>query len=270
MRIFEKMKKLRNIFFVILIIYLAVGVVFYFAQDALIFHAKSLSRDHKFSFDQPYEELNLSLNGQNLNIVKFKPQNPRKGIVLFFHGNAENVEHYKKYPSFFLKDDYEIWMIDYPGFGKSTGKRTEKIIYEGALLMYNVASNELSADSIIVYGKSIGTGIASYLAANRRCSQLILEAPYYSLHSLVKHYLPVYPVNFLIKYLFPTNEYLKRVKVPITIFHGTDDQLIPYKQSKRLKKENDKINLVTIDKGKHNDLSDFALYHSTLDSLLQH
>jgi uncharacterized protein len=264
------MKWIRKFFLVLIVVYLIIGALLYFIQDSIIFNAKPLSEDHQFSFDQPYEELNLPFNNDNLNIVKFRAKSPRKGIVLFFHGNTDNVEHYKKYPSFFLKNGYDLWMMDYPGYGKSTGKRTEKIIYDEALLMYDVASKEINADSIVVYGKSLGTAIASYLAANKACKQLILEAPYYSMLSLAKHYAPIYPVSLLIRYSFPTHEYLKKVKAPVTIFHGTNDQLIPYKHSKWLKEENSQIHLITIEKGTHNNLSSFGRYQSTLDSLLQH
>jgi pimeloyl-ACP methyl ester carboxylesterase len=263
------MKRAGKIFLALVIIYLITGIELYFAQDLIIFDPTAVSKDYIYSFDQPYEEINLPFNNHNLNIVKFRVQN-RKGIVLFFHGKTENVEHYKKYPSFFVQNNYELWMMDYPGFGKSTGERTEKIIDDEALLMYNLASQEISTDSIVIYGKSLGTGVASYLAANRSCKQLILETPYYSLSSLAKHYAPIYPVNLLIKYSLPTHDYLKKIRAPITIFHGTDDQLIPFKHSKWLKEENNKIKLVVIEKGKHNNLSDFLLYRSTLDSLLQY
>jgi uncharacterized protein len=180
----------------------------------------------------------------------------------------ENVEHYKNYPAFFLRNNYEVWMIDYPGFGKTTGKRTEKIIDEEALLMYGMASKQISSDSIIIYGKSIGTGVASYVASTKDCKRLILETPYYSITSLARHYFPIYPVNRMIKYSFPIRDYLKKANAPITILHGTKDEVVPYKHSLWLKEENNKINLITIENGKHNNLSQFALYRLTLDSLL--
>lgn len=267
----QKIKqRLKRIAVATITLYVLVGFVLYFVQDKILFHPKALSKDYPFQFEQPFEELNISLGKENLSIIKFKSSKERKGIVLFFHGNMKNVEHYKKYPQYFLRNRCDVWMIDYPGFGKTTGKRSEKIIYEQALMMYNLAEKEIHYDSIIVYGKSIGTGIASYVAANKNCRQLILETPYYSIQSIARHYFPVYPLNSMIKYSFPVNNYLKEVKAPVIILHGTNDKIVPYKQSKRLKKENRGIHLITIEKGKHNDLSDFALFHSTIDSLLKY
>jgi uncharacterized protein len=174
----------------IVAIYVFSGIAFYFIQDKILFHPTPLSREHKFSFEQPFEELNIAFENENLSIVKFRPYNNRKGIILFYHGNVENVEHYKKYPPIFLRNDCEVWMIDYPGFGKTTGKLTEKIIDKQALLMYDMASNQVRGGSIIIYGKSIGTGVASYVAANRACEQLIFR------NSLLRY-------RFSCKTLFP-------------------------------------------------------------------
>jgi alpha-beta hydrolase superfamily lysophospholipase len=272
MRIFEKMngmakRRIKRTLISIATIYLVGGVVLYFIQEIILFHPKALSKEHGFSFEQPFEEINIPFENNNLNIVKFPTAN-RKGIVLFYHGNMENVEHYKKYPSIFLRNGYELWMIDYPGFGKTTGKLTEKIMNDQALLMYNLASKEINSDSIVIYGKSMGTGVASYVASCRDFKQLILETPYYSIPSLAKHYFPIYPVDLLIRYSFPIHDYLKKIQASITIFHGTKDEVVPYKHSKWLKEENKNLELITIENGRHDNLSDFDLFQRKLDSLL--
>lgn len=268
--IFEKMKKrtTRIIAIALISIYLIGGLLVYFLQEKIMFHPTSLPPDHKFSFDQTYEEMNLPFQGNNLSIVKFKPASDRKGIILFFHGNMDNVERYKNYPAYFLRSHYEVWMIDYPGFGKTTGPLSEKILYEEALTMYDIASQDIHSDSIIIYGKSIGTGIASYTAAHRHCGRLILETPYYSMLSLAKHYFPIYPVNWMIRYILSIHDYLKNLSIPVTIFHGRQDEIVPYHQSEKLKKEIPSIELVTIDQGSHNDLCTFDLFQKKLDSLL--
>jgi len=253
-----------------IIIYCVGGLVLYFVQDFILFHPKQLGRSYHFRFEQHFEEVNILHGKNNLSIIRFQTSKKRKGIVLFYHGNMENVEHYKTYPAIFLKNNQEVWMIDYPGFGKTTGRRTESIMDEQALLMYDMALKQISSDSIIIYGKSIGTGVATFIASKRNCKRLILETPYYSIHSLATHYFPMYPVDWMIKYSFPINQYLKEVKSPITIFHGTKDEVIPYDHSMRLKEENKNIQLITIDNGTHNNLISFRQYHTALDSVLQH
>jgi uncharacterized protein len=261
-------RRIKRVFITLALIYLLGGIVLYFIQDKIVFHPTPLRKDHRFSFDQAFEEINVPFEKENLSIIKFKPADSSKGIVLFYHGNMENAEHYKNYPVFFLRNHYEVWMIDYPGFGKASGKPTERLINDEALFMYDLASRQTSSDSIIVYGKSIGTGVAAYVAANRNCKRLILETPYYSLSSLARHYFPIYPVDLLIHYAFPVHDYLIKVNAPVTILHGTRDEVVPYKQSIWLKKEQPKIELITIENGKHNNLSAFVVFQRKIDSLL--
>lgn len=262
-------RKLAVAFLVTIGVYLLCGIIIYLMQEKILFHPKPLPAKHPFTFDQPFREINVPWGKDNLSIIQFKPEDEPKGIVLFYHGNMENAEHYRKYPPFFLKHDYEVWMIDYPGFGKTTGRRSEKIMYAQALKMYEVASKEKKTDNIVIYGKSIGTGVASYVAANRPCRQLTLETPYYSISSLAREYFPIYPVNWMVRYSFPNHYFLQKVKAAVTLVHGTKDEVVPYGHSVKLKKENMKINLLTIENGKHNNLSEFDAFRSGLDSLLR-
>jgi uncharacterized protein len=262
-------KIIRRTVITIVIVYLAGGLLLYLFQDMLIFHPKSVAQQHKFSFNEPYEELNLSYRQDNLSIVKFKPASARKGLVLFFHGNMENVEHYKQYPSLFTKNGFEIWMIDYPGFGKTTGKRTENIMYEQAMIMYKKATEQIQPDSIVIYGKSLGTGLASYVASQVRSRLLILETPYYSIRELAGDLFPMYSFIPLTRYNFPNGEFLKKTQTPTVILHGTKDKVVPYHHGKRLADENKKIELVTIENGRHNDLFGFELYQRKMDSMLK-
>ncbi len=262
-------KKLGRVLRVLLIVYIIGGIVLYFLQDLIIFHPKSLPQNHRFQFDQPFTEINLKPgDNRNLNIVQFLPTGKKaKGIVLYFHGNRTNIERYARYASTFTKNDYEVWMIDYPGYGKTTGDRTEQLMYDDSMLFYELAINKTQPENIIIYGKSLGTGVASWLASKKSCKKLILETPYYSMTSMTRHYVPIYPAS-LMRYSFPINEYLKNVKVPVTIFHGTSDEVIPYKQSAKLKKEFEDIDLITVPGGNHNNLYQFPLVTQKLDSLL--
>ena len=175
---------------------------------------------------------------------------------------------YAQYASNFTRNHYEVWMVDYPGFGKSTGTLSEKIMYGDAALLYQMARSQFSKDSILIYGKSLGSGIASQLASVKDCKRLILETPYYSIDALMNHYAFIYPAAMMAKYHFPTYQYLRQVEVPVTLIHGTGDEIIPFSQSTRLKSEIPSVQLVSIKNGKHNNLSDIPFFHQQLDSLL--
>lgn len=264
-------RKIIKLLLWITLIYIVGGIVIYFFQDRFILQPKKLPSDYHFSFPIPFQEVNIPVNNEkNINIIRFTvPDSIRKGVVLYYHGNKENIEHYASLASNFTNNQYEVWMMDYPGFGKSTGECTEKKLYEDAALVYQMARSGFSKDSIIIYGKSIGTGIATWLASVKDCKKLILESPYYSMDALLQHYLFIYPMQWLSKYHFPSNEYLPKVEVPVTIFHGTDDEVIPFKQAEKLKKNHPETELIEIEGGKHNDLTNFSLYHTKLNDLLK-
>ena len=257
---------------IFVLFYCIVGIALYYLQDYFLFHPTVLPRNYQYHFNVPFSEVEIPFNKTDtLNMVKFTPvDSVRKGVVIYFHGNRENINRFAKFSTNFTKLGYEVWMADYPGYGKSVGNRTEKILYQQSIQLYKLASSKYAKDSIVIYGKSFGTGIAAYLAAEYDCKQLILETPYYSIPDLLGAYTLIYPIQRMSKYKIPTYQYLEDIKVPITIFHGTDDWVIPYSCAEKLKevlKTTDQF--VTIEKGSHNDLNDFPLYHQKLDSLLK-
>ncbi len=257
---------------IFVLFYCILGIALYYLQDYFLFHPTVLPRNYQYHFDVPFAEVEIPFNKTDtLNMVKFTPvDSVRKGVVIYFHGNRENINRFAKFSTNFTKLGYEVWMADYPGYGKSVGNRTEKILYQQSIQLYKMAATKYAKDSIVIYGKSFGTGIAAYLAAEYDCKQLILETPYYSIPDLLDAYTFIYPMQRMSKYKIPTYQYLEDLKVPITIFHGTNDGVIPYRCAEKLKgvlKPTDQF--VTIEKGSHNDLNDFPLYHQKLDSLLK-
>ena len=254
------------------ILYVLGGVALYFLQDYILFHPVTLKKDHNYDFPEKHKDINIPITeNSNLNIVQFlSTDTATKGVVLYFHGNKKNISWYAKYPPYFTKHGYEVWLIDYPGFGKSTGKFTEQTLYDWSNYMYKFARTRFSPDSIIIYGKSMGTGIATHLASLQSCKNLILETPYYDFPSVIKQYIPIYPVDWMIHYKMPTHDFLKKVTVPVTIFHGTDDAVIRYKNARKLEKFLKKGDeFVTIKGGEHNDLYDFKETIDKLNSLLK-
>ena len=266
-----KRKKIFNWLKLIIILYCAIGIALYYLQETFLFHPEKLSAAYTYHFDSPFEEINIPFNKMDtINIVKFFPKDSaRKGVVLYFHGNKQNIERYAQFAINFTKHGYEVWMEDYPGFGKSVGIRTEKKLNEEAIEIQKMALAKYGKDSIILYGKSFGTGIAAYVAAETNCKRLILETPYYSVPALFGCYAPIYPTTAMSTYKIPVNEYLQEVNYPITIFHGTDDGVVPYHCAAKLRavlKPTDEF--ITIEKGTHHNLNDFKLFRDKLDSLL--
>ena len=125
------------------------------------------------------------------------------------------------------------------------------------------------SDSIIIYGKSLGTGIAAYAASGSNCKELILETPYYSIPDLFHHYAFIYPTSAMANYQIPTWKFLEDVKAPVIIFHGDADRTIPYSCAEKLKKSLKPTDrFFTIENGGHNNLAKTSLYKKVMDSLL--
>ncbi len=277
-------KKLFKWLKVLLIIYIIVGIALYYFQENLLFHPVPLAAGYAYHFPAPFAEATIPYDSAtDFNLVQFKLPSDTivsvnankhgvgcKGVVLYFHGNRQNINRYAPFAKNFTQNGYDVWMIDYPTFGKSTGKLSEQLLYDEALQFYKLANAQFHSDSIIIYGKSLGTGIAAQLASTQKCKRLILETPYYSLVSMAKHYAWIYPVDYTAKYKIPTNEYFKRITVPITVFHGTADGVVPYSNAAKLKMVMKPVDeFITIENGTHNNLNDFPLFHQKLDSLLR-
>ena len=253
------------------ILYVLIGIALYFLQDFFLFHPIKLPRTYQYVFSVPFEEIDIPFNKTGtINVVKFLSlKSVTKGAVIYFHGNKGNINRFAKFAGNFTRQGYEVWMPDYPGYGKSIGDRSEKILYQQAELIYSLVGAKFSKDNIVIYGKSLGTGIAAYLASVKDCKQLILETPYYSIPDLFAYYAPIYPSKLISQYNLPTYQYLQKIKVSITIFHGTNDRIIPYSCALKLQpllKSSDQF--ITIKNGTHNNLNDFLVFHQKLDSLL--
>ncbi len=258
---------------IIFVIYIIIGLGLYYFQEKIIFQSVALPSNYAYQFTTNFRDINTQMDsGINLNIIQFYPDSnvQIKGVVLYFHGNKENINHYAKFASNFTTNGYEVWMMDYPGYGKSTGNLSEILLYDEALEVYRLALEKFPAYQIVIYGKSLGTGIASKLASIKPCKQLILETPYFSFTSLAQHYAFMYPVKTMIDYRFATNLSLPKINVPITIFHGTDDKVIPLSNALQLRpllKPTDAF--IIINKGTHNNLYMFKQMQLGLNALLK-
>ena len=255
----------------VILIYCSTGLLLYYLQEKFLFQGVELPATYHYILPFLYTEKNLVYDNQtNFNIIQFpSPDSISRGIILYFHGNKENVNHYAERAGAFLKRGYEVWMPDYPGYGKSTGSISEPLLYQEALQVYQLARVRYKPNQIILYGRSMGSGIAAQLATVRDCKRLILETPYTSLVDLVDQYCWMFPTKHMLHYTIPTKNYLQKVIAPVTIFHGTNDWVIHFSNSIQLKKvlkSGDRF--IAIKDAGHNNLDIFPEFRNKLDSLL--
>ncbi len=256
----------------IAIVYILVGLILYCTQELFLFQGKKIKANIPYTFnDMNYTEQNMTrADGSILSYVQFMPSDTiPKGIVLYFHGNMGNINRYAPYTRLFTLNGYKVYMMDYAGFGKSTGNITEQGMYTDAMYMYKLARQTVAANQIILYGKSMGTGVANYIASTQPCGRVILETPYYSLPTVYDDFTWIYPTRYMIRYQMPSYKYIPLIQAPITIFHGTHDALISIANASRLKpllKPTDAF--ITIPNAAHNNIVQFPVYTTVMDSLL--
>jgi pimeloyl-ACP methyl ester carboxylesterase len=136
--------------------------------------------------------------------------------------------------------------------------------------VYTALAKEYPEDKMIVYGRSIGSGFAAKVASDNNPCLLLLDAPYYNFTRVVERFLPVLPLRFVLRYHLRTNIWIRKVRCPVYILHGTRDWLIPIKHSIALQKlDPRKITLIRIHGGGHNNLPLFPDYHNFIRDILK-
>jgi len=249
--------------------YVALLVIVYFIQEKFIFKPEKLPENFKYKYDVPFKELffdveeNVSING--LHFYCKKPN----GLILYLHGNTRSIKGWAKYAKDFYRYNYDVVMVDYRGFGKSTGKRSEKEIISDMQFVYDTLAVQYHEHHILVYGRSLGSGFATRLAADNMPRYLIIDSPYFSFKKVAERYLPFLPHRLVLRYHLRTDKWITRVNCHTYIIHGTKDWLIPVNHSEKLQQLNPhKITLIRIHGGGHNNLPSFPEYHNFLRDIL--
>ena len=193
-------------------------------------------------------------------------------MVIYFHGNADNLQRWGNFQSDFTSRGYDILMPDFRGFGKSTGQPEELKFYEDAQLIYDWVFERFEnykKSEAIIYGRSLGCAVASNLATKVEAQKVILETPFKNIGNLMKTNSRILFFPFDFKYNFPNDEHLSKIKKPIYIFVGTNDWVVSNKSSEQLKpflKPSDQY--IEIEGGGHKNLSTFKKYQQALDANL--
>ena len=263
-----------DIYFILTIaalITLFVGLLIYFFQHKFFFHPEKLPPDFKFAYDHlKADEVTVEPErGAQINYLHFQVDHP-KGVVIYLKGNTKSIKGWGKFAIDFTRLGYEVIMMDYRGFGKSTGKRTVEAMKRDTQFIYDIAKKKFSEDKIIVYGRSLGSGFAARLAAKNNPRLLILTSPLYSLLRTIHRYLPFMPAKPFLRYNIPTFHYLKNVRCPIKILHGSDDGLVPIKTAIDLSEINPKLTRLYVILGAgHINIHQFEEYHRAMEEIFE-
>ena len=250
--------------------YVIIIACIYFFQEEIIFKQSKLPKNYTFQFNHKFEEVNLTSSTKDtINGLLFSAENS-KGVIYFLHGNSGDLSGWGDVAPYFLDNNYDIFMIDYPGFGKSSGEiNSEKQLLTDLQSGYDYLKKKYDENKIVMLGYSIGTGPSAYLSSVNHPKALILASPYYSFKNLAKTKMPFVP-SFVLKYPLETNKFLQDISVPIYIFHGSKDGVISVENSRKLVNDLNKsnINYTEINDVGHNGILKNYYLQQKMDSIL--
>ena len=219
----------------IVVAYLVVLVFIYFYQRNLLYHpSENNYQNDEIKFK--YEEVNIEVENE----IKLKSWLINKDFkklktLLIFHGNAGDLSNRIYKLNELNKLEINILLISWRGFSGNKGSPTEKNLYkdaEAAIKWLN--KKNVSNNQIILYGESLGTGVAVEMAKKNDFNSIILESPFTSIENSAKIYYPYLPVRYLLKDRYDSISKIKMVKSPIMIMHGEKDDVVPFSMGKTL------------------------------------
>ena len=221
------------IFLFLILGYFIVLAIIYFSQRSLMYHPSANNYINENKLNHKIEKIKIPSDNE-LTAWYFK-KNEKFKTLLFFHGNAGNLENriYKLNDLSKLNLNYLI--VAYRGFSGNKGNPTEEGLYKDArAAKYWLNLNNIGDQNIIVYGESLGTAVTIDLAKDHKFAGVILESPFTSMTKLSRKYYPWVPTRLLLKDKYETDKKIKKVFSPILILHGRKDNIVPFEMGEQL------------------------------------
>jgi fermentation-respiration switch protein FrsA (DUF1100 family) len=218
--------------------YAALVALVWYIQDRLIYYPQ-MGREiasTPAARGVPYDDFTITTeDGEKLNVWWVPALSPR-GAVLLFHGNAGNISHRIEYALMFRALGYSTLLVDYRGYGKSSGKPSEEGTYKDADAAWRwlTQTRGIPEDRIVLFGESLGGGVASWLAARHKPRALVLASTFTSAVDLGAQVYGFLPVRLISRYRYATLERLPEVRSNVLVIHSPDDDIIPFSHGKRL------------------------------------
>jgi fermentation-respiration switch protein FrsA (DUF1100 family) len=256
----------------IVTLYVGIMVVMYFLQPGLVYFP---SRNVDFSPENmglEYEDIILK-TGDGIEIHGwFIPANDSRATLLFCHGNGGNISHRLESIMQFHKLGLSVFIFDYHGYGRSGGRPGEQETYLDTeeAWRYLIETRGIDPESVIIFGRSLGGAVATWLATQHKPKALIIESSFLSIPDIAAHHYPFLPVKLLSRYSYSTKDNITNIDVPKLIIHSPDDNIIPYRHGEKLFDLAGEPKQFLQISGSHNDgfLVSDAKYTDGLDSFL--
>ncbi len=253
------MHEIQKIMIYCILFYVLLGLILFFSQRKFLYFPTE-------KIPHSYDQEDISNGNETIEVIVLNKG--KDEALLYFGGNAESViyndaDFLKAFPL------HTVYLFNYRGYGGSSGQPTEKGIYSDAVFLFDKVQKKHSKISII--GRSLGSGVATYLASKRSIEKLALITPYDSIKSVAQSKFPIYPMFLLLKDKFDSISRVKHIKVKTIAIVAENDQVIPNKHSFRLISEfpPNQITVKIIEGSGHNDISDKSEYYDCLKAFIK-
>jgi len=196
--------------------------------------------------------------------------------IIYCHGNAGNISHRVDKIKMFYDKHISVFAFDYRGYGRSEGNPNEQgLYYDGeAAYYYLVRKRKMNPAEIVLFGESIGSAVASYIAQHHQIKALILEAPFTNARDMSRRILPFLPVQWFVTIQMDNVKMLDKVQTPVLVIHGTDDDIVPFELGRQLYDSlpSSKKRFLEISGAGHNDVAyiDGNRYFETIRQTILH
>jgi uncharacterized protein len=208
-------------------------------------------------------EVRIPVEGATLSALHLTLPHPR-GLVFFLHGNGGNLASWFTNPAFYRGINFDLFMIDYRGYGKSGGRiESEAQLRADVRRAWDWVAPHYAGKPRVIYGRSLGSALASGLAAEVQPDLTILVSPYCSMAELARQHYPLVPTA-LLRYPLATCDDVARLRTPLLLLHGGQDAIIPFAHSEEIRARAPRAELVRIPAAGHNDIHLFDAYTQAL------
>ena len=260
-------KPMLSIISIIILIYIGIVFLVYLGQTKLLFFPDEIKSSR--SVIEKYSGNEIIFRNNNIDLHGWFLHPDKSKIIIYYGGNAEEVS--LNLDDFQIFKDYGMVLINFRGYGKSQGKPGQDELFSDALFIFDYIHRKYNhqISEIILFGRSLGSGVATYVASQRIVNKLILVSPYDSITNIAKIHFPYLPVNMILKHPFNSMEYAQSIKIPVLILSAENDNIIPFENTKNLIKNfAGKVTSVIIENTDHNSIQISNHYWSAIKSFL--
>lgn len=239
----------------------------WFRQEKLLFFPEALPTDFVLTRDADVHEGRLHVPGAQLSTLHLRLPDPH-GVMLFLHGNGGHLADWFVNPGFYRKANFDLFMLDYRGYGKSTGRiESEAQLHADVLAAWQQIAPGYRGKRVVIYGRSLGTALAARLAVRLQPDLTVLVSPYRSMGALTAEFYPWVP-QAVLRYPLRTEEDVAKIKSPLLLVHGDKDTLIAPRHSDALHALAPHAQTLRVTQAGHNDLQEFDEYIAGLSRAL--